>query len=59
MGTIFGREPVLLLNIVLAVIALGVILWPERITPEVQAGIIGVAIAVISFVARGQVTPVK
>lgn len=59
MNLILGREPVLALNVVLAVIALAAILWPERLTPETQAGIVAVAIAVVSWLARSRVSPVK
>lgn len=55
---IFGREPVLILAIVNTTIGLLAVLWPERLQPEIQAGIIGVANAVIAFLARSSVTPV-
>lgn len=57
-GTILGREPVLALNVITAIIALATILWPQRLDPSTQAAIVVVAIAVISFIARSQVTPV-
>ena len=57
MGTIFGREPVLVLAVVNTAIALAAILWPERLPPEIQAGIIGLANAIIALIARSQVTP--
>lgn len=56
-NTILGRQPVYVLNVILAVVALLAILWPERLDPATQAGIIGVGIAIVSFLAHGQVTP--
>lgn len=56
---IFGREPVAWMALVNACVALGAVLWPERLEPSVQAGIIAVATAVTALIARSQVTPVK
>ena len=58
MQSILGRQPVYVLNLILAVVALLAVLWPERLDPATQAGIIGVGIAIVSFLANGQVTPV-
>lgn len=55
---IFGREPVLVLAIVNTAIALAAILYPERLPVEVQAGIIALSTAILSFWARAKVTPV-
>ena len=54
---IFGREPVLVLAVVNATVGLAVVLWPERLDPPTQAAIIGLANAIIAFLARSSVTP--
>lgn len=53
----FGREPVLVLAVVQAALAL-VIAFGLDLTGEQVAGIVAVSAAVLGFVARQKVTPV-
>lgn len=56
MITILGREPVLWLGLISALISLGVG-FGLKVTPEQLALIMAAVTAVLSFVARAAVTP--
>ena len=58
LGTIFGREPVLILSLVQAIIIL-VTSFGLNLTKEQTAAIILVAQCILSVIARQQVTPVN
>jgi len=53
-----ANEPVLLLNVINAAIALAVAFGLDW-TPEQKAGIIGIVTVLLNLVARSQVTPTR
>lgn len=56
MGTIFGREPALILGAVQALLALAVG-FGLKLTPEQMALILAASAAIFAVVTRSQVTP--
>lgn len=55
-GTIFGREPALVLGLVQAIIVLAVT-FGLRLTPEQTGAILGLTAIVLSLITRSKVTP--
>lgn len=55
--TIFGREPLIYIAIVQASI-MALVLFGFDLTNDQSAGIIALATAILTFIARSQVTPV-
>lgn len=55
-GTIFGREPTMVLALVQAVIVLGVT-FGLRLTPEQTGAILGLTAIVLGLITRSKVTP--
>jgi len=53
-----ANEPVLLLNVINAVIALAVAFGLDW-SPEQKAGVIGLATVILNLVARSKVTPTR
>ena len=57
-GTIFGREPALVLAFVQALIVLAVT-FGLRLTPEQTGAILAVAALALGLITRSRVTPVR
>ncbi len=55
-GTIFGREPAMVLALVQALVVLAVT-FGLRLTPEQAGAILGVTAIVLGLVTRSRVTP--
>ena len=58
MGTLWGREPAMVLALVQAIIVLGVA-FGLKLTPEQTGAILAVTAIVLGLITRSQVTPVK
>lgn len=55
-GTIFGREPAVIIGVIQALIALGIGFGLE-LSPEQVGSILAATAAVLALVTRSQVTP--
>lgn len=55
-GTIFGREPAMVLALVQAIIVLAVT-FGLRLTPEQTGAILGLTAIVLGLITRSKVTP--